>query len=336
MGTSRANAAGLLTVHARQIKGLVAERGLNRELEALPTDKEIRRRTEAGLGLTSPELSTLMAYVKLALKDELLGSELPDQEVFAARLPEYFPHQLRDRFGPEIRTHQLRREIVTTMLVNDLVDTAGISYAYRVAEDVGVGPVDAVRAYVATDEIFRVGEVWRQIRAAGDAGVPVAVTDRMTLDLRRLIDRAGRWLLELPAAAAGGGRRGQPVRREGRRPDAADVGVAARRRPRHRGQGLRGVHRPGRARGAGDDGRDGALPVQPARRHRHRRHRRARPGRGGRHLLHADGPPRCRRPADRDLATGSRRSVAFVGALGDSRRHLRFAAGAVLRRARRR
>ncbi|KAA0093160.1 NAD-glutamate dehydrogenase [Mycolicibacterium sp. P1-18] len=195
MGTSRANAPGLLTVHARQIKGLVAERGLNRELEALPTDKEVRRRIEAGLGLTSPELSTLMAYVKLALKDQLLGSELPDQEVFAARLPEYFPHQLRDRFGPEIRTHQLRREIVTTMLVNDLVDTAGISYAYRVAEDVGVGPVDAVRAYVATDEIFQVGEVWRQIRAAGEAGVPVAVTDRMTLDLRRLIDRAGRWLL---------------------------------------------------------------------------------------------------------------------------------------------
>ena len=81
------------------------------------------------------------------------------------------------------------------MLVNDLVDTGGITYAYRITEDVGVGPVDAVRSYVATDAIFRVGEVWRQIRAAGDAGVPVAVTDRMTLDLRRLIDRAGRWLL---------------------------------------------------------------------------------------------------------------------------------------------
>ncbi|MDT5316850.1 MAG: glutamate dehydrogenase [Mycobacterium sp.] len=195
MGTSRANAAGLLPVHARQIKALVTERGLNRELEALPAEKEIRRRSEIGLGLTSPELSTLMAHVKLALKDELLASELPDQEVFAARLPDYFPHQLRDRFGPEIRTHQLRREIVTTMLVNDLVDTAGISYAYRVCEDVGVGPVDAVRSYVATDEIFRVGDVWHQIRAAGEAGVPVAVTDRMTLDLRRLIDRAGRWLL---------------------------------------------------------------------------------------------------------------------------------------------
>ncbi len=99
---------------------------------------------------------------------------------------------MRDEFVPEIRTHQLRREIITTMLVNDVVDTAGITYAYRVTEDVGVGPVDAVRTFVATDAIFGIDEVWRRIRAVD---VPVDVSDRLTLDLRRLIDRAARWLL---------------------------------------------------------------------------------------------------------------------------------------------
>jgi glutamate dehydrogenase len=195
MGTSRANAASLLPVHARMIKDLARERGLNRELEALPSEKEIGRRTEAGIGLTSPELATLMAHVKLALKDDVLASDLPDQEAFAARLPSYFPEKLREEFGSDIRSHQLRREIVTTMLVNDLVDTSGISYAYRITEDVGVGPVDAVRSYVAANAIFRIGQLWRQIRALGDGGTSVAVTDRMTLDLRRLVDRSGRWLL---------------------------------------------------------------------------------------------------------------------------------------------
>jgi glutamate dehydrogenase len=192
IGTSRANAASLLPVHAMQIKYLVEERGVNRELEALPSEKEIHRRAEACLGLTSPELSTLMAHVKLALKEEMLTTELPDQDVFASRLPQYFPTPLRERFTPEIRTHQLRREIVTTMLINDLVDTAGISYAFRITEDVGVRPIDAVRTYVATDAIFGIGHVWRRIRAAN---LPVALSDRLTLDTRRLIDRAGRWLL---------------------------------------------------------------------------------------------------------------------------------------------
>jgi glutamate dehydrogenase len=192
IGTSRANAPSLLPVHADQIKYLAAEHGLNRELEALPSEKEIARRLEVGIGLTSPELATLMAHVKLTLKDELLETDLPDQEVFASKLPRYFPSQLRERCGPAIRSHQLRREIVTTMLVNDLVDTAGISYDYRITHDTGVGPVDAVRTYAATDAIFGIEQLWHSIRTAG---LPIAVSDDMTLDTRRLIDRAGRWLL---------------------------------------------------------------------------------------------------------------------------------------------
>ena len=195
MGTSRANAAVMLSVHARQIHELEERRGLNRELEALPSDKEIQRRLELGIGLTSPELATLMAHVKLALKDEVLATDLPDQEVFAAGVPKYFPARLRDHFAAQIRGHQLRREIVTTVLVNNVVDVGGITYAYRVTEDAGVGYVDAVRAFAAADEIFGIEQTWRAIRAAGDAGVPASVTDRMTLDLRRLLDRAARWLL---------------------------------------------------------------------------------------------------------------------------------------------
>ena len=126
----------------------------------------------------------------------MLASDLPDQEAFAARLPEYFPAQLRDNFTAEIRHHQLRREIVATMLVNDIVDTGGITFAYRVTEDAGVGYVDAVRAFAAADAIFGVGRTWRRIRAAAQtADIAAGVTDRMTLDLRRLLDRAARWLL---------------------------------------------------------------------------------------------------------------------------------------------
>ena len=314
MGTSRANAASLLPVHADQIKHL-AERGLNRELEALPSEKEIHRRTEAGIGLTSPELATLMAHVKLGLKEEVLATELPDQDVFASRLPQYFPKPLRERFTPEIRSHQLRREIVTTMLVNDLVDTAGISYAFRIAEDVGVRPIDAVRTYVATDAIFGVRHIWRRIRAARLAGRAVGPADAGYPPA----DRPCRTLAaQLPSAAVGGRRRDQPIRRQGQGTDAANVGVVARRRQSHRRTGSRGIHGAGCAARLGLPGRGRSVPLQPARHHRHRRHHRGRNRRSRRHLLRPDGPVGHRRSADGGFPATPKRPVAFVGALGDS------------------
>ncbi|MFE3292096.1 NAD-glutamate dehydrogenase, partial [Rhodococcus sp. NPDC059234] len=192
LGTSRADAAGMLGVHARLIAALEATRGLDRELEVLPSEAEIERRRESGRGLTSPELATLMAHVKLAVKDDLLASELPDSDTYATGLPRYFPRQLRERFAPRIRTHRLRRQIVATTLVNQAIDFGGISFAYRLAEEAGAGSTDAIRAFTAAAEIFDLRGVWTEI---GHAPIDVTVADDLILESRRMLDRASRWLL---------------------------------------------------------------------------------------------------------------------------------------------
>ena len=55
----------------------------------------------------------------------MLASELPDDPAFAGRLPAYFPVAMRERFPAAVAEHPLRREIVTTMAVNHLVNGAG-------------------------------------------------------------------------------------------------------------------------------------------------------------------------------------------------------------------
>ncbi|RMI32791.1 NAD-glutamate dehydrogenase [Nocardia stercoris] len=192
MGMSRAEAADLLNVHARVIADLEKRRGLDRDLEALPTEADIATRLDEHSGLTSPELSNLMAHVKLSLKSDLLDSDLPDMAHFAGRLPQYFPTPLRDRFGAAIKRHRLRREIVTTMVVNEMVDLGGITYAYRLGEEVGATSTDAARAFAATTAIFDLPTIWRRIRAAR---VPVVVKDELEIETKRTLDRASRWLL---------------------------------------------------------------------------------------------------------------------------------------------
>jgi glutamate dehydrogenase len=194
LGLSRANAAAMGPVHSRLVTYLEERHGLNRKLAILPTPAQWQERQSAGEGLTSPELAVLMAHVKLGLTSEVLASDLPDAEVFRARLLEYFPVPLREEFAGAIREHPLRREITTTLLVNEVVDRGGISYAYRLAEELSVSASDAVRAFAVASAVFDLPTTWQAITGLGTA-VPVSVAVAMMLELRKLLDLASRWLL---------------------------------------------------------------------------------------------------------------------------------------------
>ncbi|WP_054813574.1 NAD-glutamate dehydrogenase [Nocardia arizonensis] len=192
MGISRYEAPRMLNVSQRVIEDLEQRRGLDRELEALPSDAAIKRRHEEGTGLTSPELANLMAHVKLSLKTDLLDSELPDMSYFASRLPDYFPSAIRTRFGAAIKKHRLRREIVTTMIVNEMVDYGGITYAHRLNEEIGASASDAVRAFAAAGSIFDLHTMWARIR---ESDTSTSVRDALEFETKRTLDRASRWLL---------------------------------------------------------------------------------------------------------------------------------------------
>ncbi|MDG4669344.1 NAD-glutamate dehydrogenase domain-containing protein [Mycobacterium sp. 236(2023)] len=194
LGISRVDPAGILAVHARLIDHLEHKYGLDRTLETLPDRDEILQREKAGLGLASPELATLLAHVKLALKTDMLNSTLPDADLFAAELPKYFPAQLAQRYPDAIATHALRREIVTTMVVNDIVETGGISYAFRLQEETGVAATDAIRAHAAVSRIYGLVSLRRKIFDL-EPHVDVEVTDTLSLAIRRLLDRTSRWML---------------------------------------------------------------------------------------------------------------------------------------------
>ncbi|HKS44485.1 MAG TPA: NAD-glutamate dehydrogenase [Amycolatopsis sp.] len=194
LGVSRAHAPAMVSVHERLVDALESSGALDRDLESLPSRRELAKLEEAGKGLTSPELATLLAHVKLDLKDDLLASGLPDVEVFAQRLPEYFPEPLRERFPDKIGEHPLRRQIVTTLLVNEVVDGAGVTYAFRLAEEMNATATDAVRAYTVVARVFDLGSLWSEIDTL-DNVVPVEVADAMLLESRRLLDRAARWFL---------------------------------------------------------------------------------------------------------------------------------------------
>jgi glutamate dehydrogenase len=199
LGNARAGAWALITVHQRMIRELEIAGILDRALENLPDDEELRARQQAGEGLTGPELAVLLAYTKIWLTGALSESDLADDPYFSSALIEYFPGTLRERFAEEIASHPLRRQIISTVVANRLVNIAGISFVFRAMEETGAGPVDVVRAAEAAMAIFGIPAFWAEINAE-DLLVPTTAQVELHLETRRLLDRATRWFLQTRGA----------------------------------------------------------------------------------------------------------------------------------------
>ncbi|WP_405644778.1 NAD-glutamate dehydrogenase [Streptomyces uncialis] len=189
-----AQSSSLLHAHQRFMRKLTKDGDLDRALEFLPTDRQIRERLGAGRGLTQPELAVLMAYTKITAAEELIGTGLPDEPYLRKLLLAYFPAALRERFPEQIDTHALRREIITTILVNDTVNTGGSTFLHRLREESGASLEEIVRAQLAAREIFGLNAVWDAVEAL-DTVVAADVLTQVRLHSRRLVERGTRWLL---------------------------------------------------------------------------------------------------------------------------------------------
>jgi len=179
---------------SRFIKYLEKAGRLNREIEFLPSEEELAARKAAKIGLTSPERAVLIAYSKITLYDELLASTVPNDPYISAELTHYFPAPLQERYFEQIERHPLKREIIATVVTNEMINRAGSTYVHRLQEETGATAPDVVRAYLLTREIFDFASFWQGLEALDDF-IPHALQSEMLVESEKLMVRATLWFL---------------------------------------------------------------------------------------------------------------------------------------------
>ncbi len=194
LSLAEAQGTARLDEQLRTIRALERSGELSRAVEFLPDDDTLVARAASGRGLTRPELAVLMAYVKNTLVDALGDSDLPDDPQLLPCLLGYFPPLLVERFPRAIAAHRLRREIVATVVANDLVNRGGITFLQEMRERTGRSAGDVARAYAIVKEIFAFGPLWAAVDAL-DNKVAASVQAEMLLTGGRLMERATAWFL---------------------------------------------------------------------------------------------------------------------------------------------
>ncbi len=183
-----------LTNQGHFLTALEKNGSLNRKIEFLPNKQEIAKRRLDKIGMTRPELCVMLAYAKMHLYHQIVDSDLADDKYFEQELFSYFPKLMQEKFKSEILTHQLRKEIICTVITNFIVNHAGITFINQICQDSGFSAVDVVKAFVIACDSFGLKEMWAEIQDL-DGKIAHHIQMKMFLDIAKLLERSVTWLL---------------------------------------------------------------------------------------------------------------------------------------------
>ena len=221
MALTRASASSPMRMAAVELamEELETAGVVDRAVEALPSREEMRAREEAGAGMTRPELAVLLAGAKRSLAARLLASDVPDQPAMREALVAYFPSRLAERFTPLIDGHRLRRELVASVVANDVVNRMGATFVARLVVDTGATPPEIAAAYWIARSVVSAPDRWAELeRPDGDPPAQLLLTvapvigdlleavtrdylrRRETADIAAITGRDGPALADLAAA----------------------------------------------------------------------------------------------------------------------------------------
>ena len=204
LSVTETQGAKLLQRQIRYMRALEREEILDREVEFLPDDETLAELANDHQSLTRPELAVLLSYSKMDLYRSLLGSDIDDDPATRRDLGRYFPAPLREKFAAAIEAHRLKREIIATVIANEIVNQGGVTFVYRIQEESGADYGEVARAFLATREVFGLNELWDGVHAL-DNKVPTSIQYLMLLEVIQLQHRSTLWFLrnrEQPMAIA--------------------------------------------------------------------------------------------------------------------------------------
>jgi glutamate dehydrogenase len=88
----------------------------------------------------------------------------------------------------------LRRELIATIVANQLVDRAGMTFAFRLAEETGAVAPQLARAYAVARDVYEMRSFWDAVEAL-DNRIEAGTQLSMLIEARRLVERAARWVV---------------------------------------------------------------------------------------------------------------------------------------------
>jgi glutamate dehydrogenase len=167
---------------------------LNREVEFLPSKDELNKRIINKANLTRPEIAVLVSYSKMFVYNQLILSNIDEEDYFKNKiLLSYFPKIMQEQFKEEITKHQLRKEIISTIAANAVINKLSGPLFVSIMKDSDVSITSIVKTFFIVNEIFDIDTLWSRVEVAN---INKFIKIKAFTAIIKLLRRAISWILK--------------------------------------------------------------------------------------------------------------------------------------------
>lgn len=171
--------------------------GFSRRDQRLPRNPQLLEgRLALNQGWLRPELAKLLSFSKMLAHAALVDKPVATREQLRPFLEAYFPPEVVAVDPTLVGQHMLFNELAATLVVNHVVDLAGVTFYPTMMAGTERSVQDITAAYLIAEKMLGAGELRAAIRSQQPA-LPVKYEYAALLRIERALADAVRWLLGL-------------------------------------------------------------------------------------------------------------------------------------------
>lgn len=181
--------------HTWLIKNLENSGELDRVVEKIPNNDDLAIIKSDFGALSRPTIAILIAYAKNSIFHKLADIDFSKDKFFEQYLINYFPKQLQKNAKKAILEHQLKNQIVATVLTNDFVNTMGCCLLHQILDRTNHSTLNVIKAFIIAYEVMEISKIWSEVESLLNK-VDVKIQVRLFREIQQVIESNMLWILQ--------------------------------------------------------------------------------------------------------------------------------------------
>ncbi len=162
----------------------------------IPKDRDFDDVVDEKGGLVRPVIATMTLYAKIFLQDLLCESNIYEEDSFFDHyLFKYFPKSLTSICEDEIRNHPLKKEIISMIISNKIINYAGATFIKDFDSLKKEKFLLKIKAYLATNQLYGANDIRFEIYR-NDYTIPTSKQYKTLLKIEDEIEYNVQWILK--------------------------------------------------------------------------------------------------------------------------------------------